>query len=273
MTVPQFKDFGKKAKDLFKKQYDFKTELKTTNKTSGVKIESGIDNGFQGYTKSNFACDYFGDVEIQANSEGKARGQFKLRDAAPGVDLTVNGNCCGDVSVETNYSQDLFAATILGSHNLSKGSTSIEASAAVGFEGFSLGGQVSLDSSFSPNGYSLGAQYAAGDIVAALTAVEKGETINANVFNQWNNSTSVAASASYSVSSGASSFGIGSHWDLNRATSVRVKVCSKGTVATAISHTLASPKVKVGVSSQYNALGDNAFKAQKFGMSFSFGDY
>jgi voltage-dependent anion channel protein 2 len=273
--VPQVKDLGKKAKDLFKKQYDFKNEIKTTNTTSGVKIESGgcSNNGLTGYTKANWTDDYLGDIEIEAGSCGKARGQFKLKNAAPGMNLTVGGNCSGGVSLETNYAQDNLAATVIASHNLNKGSPSMNASAVVGMEGFSLGGQVSLDCSGSPKDYSLGAQYATKDLVAALTTAKKGEEINVNVFNQWSSSTCVAASVNVKPSSGASTFGLGTHWNLNRATSIRAKVNSNGIVATALTHTLASPKMKVGVSSEYNALSDDAFKAQKFGMSFNFGDF
>jgi voltage-dependent anion channel protein 2 len=275
MPVPQFKDLGKKAKDLFKKQYDYKNEIKTTNTTSGVKIETGgcSNNGLSGYTKANWTDDYLGDIEIEAGSCGKARGQFKLKDCAPGVNLTVSGACSGSVSLETNYAQDMIAATICAQHNLSKGCTGINASAVVGMEGFSLGGSVALDASGSPEDYSVGAQYATKDLVAALTTAKKGEEVNVNVFNQWSSSTSLAASVNVKPSSGDSTFGLGSHWNLNRATSIRAKVDSNGVVGTAITHTLASPNMKVGVSSQYNALSNDAFKAQKFGMSFSFGDF
>jgi hypothetical protein len=46
-------DIAKSAKDLFKKGYDYKNEVKVVSESSGVKVESGgyQAKGICGYTK------------------------------------------------------------------------------------------------------------------------------------------------------------------------------------------------------------------------------
>lgn len=54
MPTPVFKDFGKKVNDLFKKQYDYKNEVKVISKAgNGVQVESGgyQSGGLVGYSK------------------------------------------------------------------------------------------------------------------------------------------------------------------------------------------------------------------------------
>jgi hypothetical protein len=275
MPVPQFKDLGKKAKDLFKKQYDFKNEIKVVSTAAGVKLESGGSHakGLVGYTKANWKDDYLGDVEVEAHSCGLAKGQFKLANVADGVNLTVSGCAAGSLNLEANYVQDCVSATAKAGHNLNKGSTSLSASAVFGFDGVSVGGQVDLDASGSPKDYNVGAQYAAKDLVAALVTSNKGDDITISFHQKVSCCYSMGASMLVKPESGSRAYTFGTDYCLDKNTSIKAKAGSCGTVGVAVSHKLADPKVKLGISAQFNALSDDIFKAQKFGICMNFGEF
>jgi hypothetical protein len=271
----QFKDLGKKAKDLFKKQYDYSNEIKVTSTASGVKIESGgsVNNGLVGYTKANWKDDYLGDVEVEANSNGLAKGQFKLKNVADGVNLTVAGAGCGLVSLETTYVQDFISATFKASHNVTKGCTGASASAVLGHDGVSVGGQVDMDVGGSVKDYNIGAEYASKDLTAAAVTSSKGDDITVSFFQNISGRTSIGASMLVKPESGSNTYTLGTDHQLDSNTGIRAKADSNGIVGVAVSHVLADPNVKLGVSAQFDAMSSDAFKAQKFGLSMSFGEF
>jgi hypothetical protein len=267
----QYKDLGKKAKDLFKKQYDFKNEIKVTSKSSGVKIESGASAGFVGHSKANWDDEFLGAIEVEAHSSGVAKGKFTKKGVADGVDVTVNGDAKGEIGVEATYSMDMLAATAKATHNLEKGSTALMASATVGMGDITAGGQVDLDAAGSLKDYQVGLQYSTKDLIAALSS-SKFENVDIHVYHNMCSSTTVGANASIQ---GADKYtlGLGCDHSIGKGLGVKAKADSNGGVAIALTHTLAEPKMKVGMSAQYNALGDKPFQASKFGISLNLGEF
>lgn len=276
MPAPQFKDLGKKAKDLFKKQYDFKHEIRVISKASGVKLESaGVHGkgGICGSTKANFKDEYFGDVEIEADSSGTARGQFKLGKVADGVDVTVAAAAAGCISGEATYKQDNVSALFKAAHNVNKGCTLMTAMATVGFEGVSVGGQVDIDANGAPKDYNVGAEYASKDLTAAIVTSNKGDDITVSFFQKLCGGTSLGASMLVQPESGNRVYTFGTDYALDKKTQVKAKANSQGTVGAVVTHILSDPSVKVAWSAEFNALSDDAFKAQKFGIGLTFGEF
>jgi len=269
----QFKDLGKKAKDLFKKQYDYKNEVKVINSTSGVKIESGLAQGFAGYSKANWTDETLGKCEVELHSTGVAKAKCTIAKVVEGCDLTVAGDAAGDVSVEAVYSQDAFVASAKVVHNVDKSSTDLFAAASAGMGDITVGADVTLDSSFAPSSYNAGAQYAAGDITAAVVTGKNFSVLTALAHYKFDKKLVLGASADYNTAKGDTKFAVGTDYSLDKSTSVRAKFASDSTIGLAFSHALSNPSMKVGVSSQHNALGDNIFAAQKFGISLTFGEY
>jgi len=276
MPAPcQFKDLGKKAKDLFKKQYDYKNEIKVFSKASGVKLESGGTKGkdLVGYTNAKWKDEYLGDIEVDLKSCGAAKAQFKLCKVADGVDVTVCGDAKGDISTEATYKNgDMLSALAKATHNVNKSSTKISASAVVGFEGVSVGGGVDLDGSGNPTDYNVGAEYATKDLVASLYTTKQGEDITVSFFQKLSGCTSLGASMLV-TSAGSRTFTFGSDHALDKKTGLKLKADSAGVVGMAVSHVLSDPKMKVGMSAEFDAAGDDALKAQKFGVCLSFGEF
>lgn len=273
--MPQFKDLGKKTSDLFKKQYDFKNEIKVTSNASGVKIESGGQKakGFSGYTKANWKDDFLGDVEVEAHSTGVAKGKFKLSKVTDGVDVTVSSTACGQVGLEATYVKDFLSAIASANHNMSKGCTALATSAVIGFDGVYVGGGVDVDGSGSVKNYNCGAEYASKDLTASLVTSNKGEDITVSFFQKLSGSTSLGASMLVKAESSSRLYTFGTERSLDKSTTIKAKADSAGKVGVAVSHVLADPKMKLGVSAEFDATSDDAFKSQKFGISLNFGDF
>jgi len=275
MAPPFFKDLGKKASDLFKKQYDYKNEFKVVSKADGVKLENGgvVGKALVGYTKANWTDQYLGDIEVEAHSCGLAKGQFKLKKIADVVDITVAGAACGGVSVEATSSQKNFNAQAQVAHNMNKGSTSLAASAVVGIDNVSVGGKIAMDESGSLKDYNIGAQYAQKDLIAALITSNKGKDITASFYQTYTSATTLGASILVKPEDGSRLYTLGTEHKLDSTTSVKAKATSAGIIGTSITHILANPAMKVQVSAEFDAAGADITKAQKFGIGLNFGDF
>lgn len=275
MAPPIFKDLGKKAADLFKKGYDYKNEIKVVSKADGVKLENGGSLGKElvGTTKANWNDQYLGAIEVEAHSSGLAKGQFKVSKVADLMDVTVAGSACGAISVEAVHAKDFLSATAKVSHNLTKGSTALDASAVLGFDGVSVGGSISLDASGKPKDYNVGAQYTQKDLTAALVTSNKGDDITVSFFQSYTKSTVLGAAMLVKPEDGSRTFTFGTDHKLDAATSIKAKATSVGIVGVAITHVLANPAMKVCVSSEFDVTGSDFTKAKKFGIGLNFGDF
>jgi hypothetical protein len=273
--MPQFKDLGKKTSDLFKKSYDFKNEIKVTSNASGVRLESGGEKAksFSGYTKANWKDDFLGDVEVEAHSTGVAKAKTKFSKVTDGVDVTVSGTACGQVGLEATYVKDFLSAVASANHNVSKGSTAVSASGVIGFDGVFVGGAVDVDGSGSVKNYNCGAEYATKDLTASLVTSNKGEDITVSFFQKLSATTSLGAAMLVKAESSSRLYTFGAERSLDKSTTLKAKADSAGKVGLAISHVLADPKLKLGLSSEFDATSSDAFKAQKFGVSLNFGDF
>lgn len=270
----QFKDLGKKAKDLFKKKYDYKNEVKVVSNANGVKVETGgyQSSGLAGYTKANFSDKMLGDVELEAHSTGVTKAQLKYKNVADGVDVTLNGSACGNLSVETTYAQDSIWGTASVSHSLSKGATKIALSAVIASDGVSVGGSVNLDAAnpTSPSDYNMGAEYSQSDLTASLVTSNQGNDITASYFQKVSGDLSLGASMLVQPDAGSRLFTFGGDYSLDASTGVKAKCDSNGIVGTAITHNLAKPNCAFTISAQFDALSSDVLAAQKLGVSVEF---
>lgn len=274
---PKFADFGKKAKDLFKKEYDFKNEVKVVNKTKGgVKLESGGYQGkaVDGFTKATWKDDTVGEIEIEAHTCGEVKGQVKLPSFIDGASSTLNADSKGNISLDTHYHQDFYLLTAKVSHALSKSNTCIDASASLGFEGVSVGGSLCLDAADlgSPKDFNVGAQYAHGDLLASLVTANQGADITASYFQKVSKELSLGSSVAIKPESGNRLFTFGYEFGLDDNTKIKKKFDSNGIIAASITHKLKDLGLTCCVSSQYDAFGSDMLVAQKFGFGITFGD-
>lgn len=226
-------------------------------------------------SQANWTDKTLGDVEVEAHSSGSASGSVKMNKLVDGLKLTVAANNSSALSVDGTYTQDLLTATAKISHSLSKGSTGIDASVAFGIDGVAVGGSVQLDGAniVSPKDFNVGAQYSQKDLVAALVTSNLGSDITASYFQSVSGDLSLGSSMLIKPDSGSRTFTFGGEYSLDKATTLKGKIDSSGTVGTSVTHVLANPSLKFCVSAQFDALSSDVLSAQKFGVSINLGDF
>jgi len=271
---PLFKNFGKKFTDLVEK--DFKLDDKTKNadfnnkvvvtskrgddltlKSEASVVKGAVDGKFNlGYTFK------YGDVSFESASNGNLKLEAKLKDdkLAKGVVVTSSAEkkdslvCKGGVE----YAQEFFAGKAEYEHNPAKDNLkSLTVSAAVGFDGLSVGGEfkkvLSQDEKGKESDLALaGLNYNDGDITGSLK-MNKDEGLDVAYHQTVNKTWSQGAGFSTKNKGSASQtlFLAGSYvFDSNTAGKAVVTVprgdASAYTVTTLLSYKLANPAANLG---------------------------
>jgi len=148
---PKFSNFGKLNKDLFKKKFDHEHVFKTINKTKqGMTIEAGsnLSQGYNGFLKGKWSvANYEMEKEIYTSPKSENKCSVKVKNVAPGLIFTLGGssqdkqlNNSVSGSLDLEYSRDHFTTNIIGRTNFAD--TKVDASAVVGVDPVSLGGQL-----------------------------------------------------------------------------------------------------------------------------------
>jgi len=276
---PQFANLGKKTKDLFKKTYDFKNELKVLSKSDQVLIETG---GYQakaltGYTKANWTDSSLGAFEVEAHSNGDLKGKLISKKVSD-VGFTVEGvsNAASTVlSVEGAYGKDSFAASAKVNHSISKGDTTVNVAAVVGHDGIAVGGSCDLNAAnaSSPTDYNIGAECQQKDLIATVVTSNQLNDITVSYFQNISSTLGLGSSLLVKPDSGSRVFTFGGEFSLDKFTTFKFKADSNGIVGSTVTHTLSNPAVKVLASAQFDTQSADIFAPQKFGLSLSFGDF
>lgn len=281
-TPPVFGNFGKNLNDLLKKKYDFNLSATTTNKTAnGLTFETkGVNNGkaIVGSTKvtaknlGSKAAEFEGEVD----TSGTAKAKLTTKKLLDNTKVTVSGNGAkSSGALEVEYAQDFIAVKTKVDVNAKK--ADFEGSATIGQDGLSVGGVVKGNLTFegtqaAVKDYNVGFQYAGADYQAALVTENKGDKVKVSYFHQVNSAHALGARFTYDQNSGSRGLELGTQYKVDGATTLKVKADTSGDVSTNVEHTLSNPKVKVNVSSGFDAKS-YSFKTNKFGVGLSFGDY
>jgi len=272
---PQFSNLGKKTKDLFKKQYDYKNEVKVISKAeNSVVVESGgyyQAKGLAGYSKVNWTDKSLGAFEVEAHSNGEYKGKL-VTNKYEGVGVTFEG-APASLSAEAAYAKDAFAASAKLTHNLDAGDTNVNVGAVIGFDGISVGGNCDFNAAnpSSPYDYNIGAECSQKDLVGTIVTSKKLIDITASYFQTI--SPRLVLGSSLTVKPESRIFVTGGEYSLDKFTTFKFKGDSVGVVGTAVTHTLTSPAAKIAASAQFDTQSSNPFSPQKFGLSVSFGDF
>jgi len=272
---PQFSNLGKKTKDLFKKQYEYKNEMKVVSKAeNSVVVESGgyyQAKGLAGYSKVNWTDKSIGAFEVEAHSNGEYKGKLTTN-KYEGVGLVLEGAPAA-LSVEATYSKDAFAASTKLTHNIEKGDTKVNVGAVIGFDGISVGGNCDFNAAnpSSPTDYNIGAECSQKDLIGTIVTTDELRDITASYFQTI--SSRLVLGSSLTVKPESRIFVTGGEYNLDKFTTLKFKADSVGVVGTAITHTLTSPAAKLAASAQFDTQSSNPFSPQKFGLSVCFGDF
>jgi len=277
---PKFADFGKKTKDLFKKTYEFKKELKVINKANnGITIETwgAYDkNALTGFTKAKWADKAYGEFEVEANSASEVKGKVVTKKVSD-VGVTVEGNSnskATNVSAEATYTKGEFLVTGKANHALGK-DTTLSASGAWGRNGIAVGGHVNFNAKdvSAPTDFNIGAECAQKDLTVTVVTSEKLSDITVSYFQTLKNGLQLGSSLDVKPDSSSRLFTFGGEYDVDKVTKLKFKADSTGLVASSVTHTLADPAVKLQVAAEFNTQAADVFAPQKLGFSVSLGDF
>jgi hypothetical protein len=278
---PQFKDFGKKVNDLLKKQFDFKNEIKTVNKSSnGVSIETSANqgkDGLAGNCKINHKDkELGGEVEFNVSTAGNAgatNAKITFDKLIPNGKVSVSGNANPSATVEATYAKDFFAGTLNASSNFN-GKQGLNASGALGFDGVAVGGTASCClASGSVKDYSFGAEYSQKDLTASLVTTNKGEDATTSFFQKLSNTFSIGTRLTIEGEAGTRTLAVGGEYRLDSATTVKKSLNSNGICNVAVTHVLTNPALKLNVAGQFDVLSSDCLKANKMGVCVTLGDF
>jgi hypothetical protein len=270
---------GKKTKDLFKKSYDYKHEVKVISKADSCTIETGgyHSKALTGYAKANWA-DNYGAFELEGHSNGDTRGKFvskKVGDAVFTIEGTGNA-ADAVVSGEAAYAKDKVAVCAKATHSANRGTVGVNLSAGFLWDGVTGAGSVSFDAAnpTALSDYNIGAEMAQKDLVVSVVTSNQLNDLTGSVFQTVSSRLSLGCSILAKPDAGTREFTFGGDYSVDKDTSLKFKLDTNGTAATALTRTLSNPAVKVLASAQFNLQkSGDIFAPTKYGLSLCFGDF
>jgi len=298
---PTYGNIGKTFRDLWSKKFDFKNQLKTVNKTPfGLTLTTTATfdpTNINGNANVKYADKSFGDVEAELDTtSGKAYATTNLTKLVDGSKATLSGGLQGSkkpgdrnflsAKGAFEHSQDFFtanASVVIGEEGGKEvGLVShITAAGTIGFDGLSVGGEakVKVDNDHQFEDHNIGAQYQTGDLTAALTTEKKGDVIRASLH--------YAPSKDYSIGAEFVSdeldnlptqplrkiLNVVTQYEVDPSTTTKFRWSNSGDLGAAIEFRLKNPQLAVLFSSSFKTKGTSDFRADKFGVGLTFGDY
>jgi len=270
---PQFGDIGKKAKDVLSKKYDYRNEAKVVKKSSGgLTFDSGATFGkSDNYIKGTYKCGDFGEAEAELHTAADTKAKVKFDKFAAGSAVTLSVSSKPDVNVEATYTRDMLATQVKLTH--AETSLGVSASASLGMDGYTAGVSSVVDltgGNVALKDLCFGAEARYGDIIAAAKTAKNNQNKTLSVYYKL--SSVLALGASVDATPKATGLALGSEYALSKTTGVKARAASTGAVGVVVEHKLADPALKLAMSAEFDATNYGA-PANKFGLSFVFGDY
>jgi len=276
---PLFKNFGKSLKDLIEKKFDFNREVKVkTTTASGVTFEStgrstSKNNDFSGLVKTTYKRPDFGVFELELDTDGKAKYSAENDQLRKGVVVKLSGDQDPTGTLDVSYRQEYLATSAV--LQLSRNTTSVETTAAIGVDGLYVGGQVKYDvNAQTVSDYNAASEYTQLDHTVTVKTADSGDKLALSYIHNVNPDVQVGGQFEYRVSSVSALnsllTAVGSY-NVDRDTVLKGKFNSQGIVTTAIEQRIFNPKLKYGLTTEFNARHHSALP-ERFGVSVTLGE-
>jgi len=277
---PQFSKFGRRVNDLlFKKKYDFKNEFKVVNKApNNLNVEVGGygSSSLAGFAKINYKNATYGEAEAEAHTGGKAKVKFVANKFYKGLEVILTGTADPDTFVaDVTYEREFFAGTVSVNED-AKNHVKVIASAALGYDGLSVGASGSVDASAGAaavEDFNVGAEYSSVDYTASLVTQNDASEITGSYVAQLSGSTTVGAALSIVPSAPDAvtrNLTVGLEHRVDSATIIKGRFDTNGNFATHVEHRLKDPTVLLGMGALFKSKG--GLSLNKFGLSVAVGD-
>jgi len=127
--------------------------------------------------------------------------------------------------------------------------------------------------------HNIGAQYQTGDLTAALTTEKKGDVIRASALYSPSKDYSIGLEFVSDESDQLPTaplrkiLNVVTQYEVDPSTTAKFRWSNSGDLAAALEHRLKNPQLAVLFSSTFKTKGTSDFKADKFGVGLTFGDY
>jgi len=307
-SPPTFGNIGKGWKDLWKKKFDFKNQLKTVSKTPfGLTLTTTgtlEPSQITGATNVKYADKSWGEVEGEVDTgTGKTYLKSVFTALNPGSKVTLGGgwdpsspepivrqNLSAKVEVEHTQAFYTAGSVITVGEEPKKDkkddaalSSTVSVAGTIGWEGLAVGGQVlfRVDKDQNLQDYNVGAQYDHDSFVGAIHTEAQGDVIRASLLHNVSRTHALGVEfisdefdrLSKPAEPRRKVLNFASEYKVDGNTTVKVRLSNSGEVAAAVEHRLLNPKVAINYSVQSKVKGTSSHKFEKWGLGFTLGEY
>lgn len=251
-----FSDFGRKAKDLLTKDYNFNHKFSlATISAAGLGVTATgvkLDEVFIGDISTQYKSDKT-TVDVKVDTNSNVSTTVTVNEIVSGAKAAFSFKIPGQKSgkLDVQYLHDHFA--INSSIDMNTNPV-LELAATIGTRKLGVGAEVGFDSTFATfTKYNAGICYNQHDVSAALILTDKGETVKASYIHFFNplNRSAVSAEMIHRLKTSENSFTIGTSHAINPLTLLKARLASNGKVAVLCSHEW-RPKSLLTVSAEYD---------------------
>ncbi|KAL9242274.1 hypothetical protein vseg_016292 [Gypsophila vaccaria] len=269
MAPAPFTFFGKSARDLLTKDYNFDHKfMLTVPSANGMGLmATGVkkDQVFIGDVSTQYRSGNT-TVDLKVNTYSNIFTKVTVKEALPGIKTALSFNIPDHKSGKVDLSYSNYHAAVNSSVGLNP-TPLLDFNAAIGNKDVSLGGEAAFDTaSASFIKYNAGITVNKSDFCAALLLMEKGQTLKASYYHIVNPSTAVAAEMTHRFSSHKNSFMIGSSHVVDRISSMKTRFSDDGKVGMLYQREW-RPKSLVTFSAEYNTKATGS--SSKFGVALA----
>jgi len=210
-----------------------------------------------------------GSFEAKTATDGSLSSKLTLDQLYPGLAVISNWEDASKskATVAAEYRQD----TVSGSATLDFIANKADISAAVGTDGLTVGGSISVAKDASVLDYNAGVEYAQSDMTVSVTTKDKTNVASLAINHAINKEVSFNAIGSYSfVKADDKSLAVGGTAKLDNDTTLKTKLDHTGAFAAIFEHKFRS-FAKLILSSNFN-LKNAKTETPKFAVSLTLGE-
>lgn len=267
--TPYYADLGKKANDVFNKNYHFglfKLDLKTKSET-GVEFTSGItsnqDSGkvFGNLSSKYSVKDYGLSFTEKWNTDNTLATDITIADKiATGLKVTLEGTFAPQTGTKTGKLKSSFANETVAVNtifDLDLGGPVVDVAAVLSYQGWLAGVHGQFDSKnakLTKNNFALGYQSKDFNL---YTNVDNGKEFGGSIYQKVSENLECGIHMKWASASADTLFGVGTKFSLDKDASLHAKINNKSSIGLAYQQRL-RPGIVLTLSASIDGTNFNA---------------
>jgi len=282
-TSRSFGRLGSSITDLLTKGYNFRHSISTRKITkSGIGLESGflnkdIGSGIEGYIAGNYSVPTL-ELDGRVSTENEAFSKVRYHQPKNGSTVSLDCDTYGETALGVEYQDVASVLTSVFHTNFKRskfqGTFDVGGSYQIQKQ-LSAGAQVQVDTASGFQDLNVAAEYETGPNTVTLATADRFSKLNASYFVKATPTLDVGAQADVVLQGPkqyASTLALASEYRVDRDTTTKLKLDSKGVVCTAIEYRLFNPLLRFGLSTSMD-VSKGRPDTKQFGIGLTFGDY